>query len=123
MKNNKKHILVVDDDNRIRDLKENQCLSTIGNKYIHWRESYKYPQHDDNDDAHFQVIHNPVTFRECNDVKNTEFYLGTIEEQNNKKTNTDTNSYKSFIMNGYKQSSSKDIRKSVTKNNDVGLSI
>ena len=53
----------------------NQCLSTIGNKWIHWRESFKFAQHDDNDDAKFQLLQNPITYRDCNSYENVNFNL------------------------------------------------
>ena len=63
---------------------ENQCLSSIGNKYVHWRENWKYQQHDDSDDAKFQLLQNPVTYRDCEDKKNINFKITPVGEQTNR---------------------------------------
>ena len=102
---------------KIKDLKENQCLSTIGNKYIHWRESYKYIQHDDDDDAKFQIIHNPVTFKECDEPSNVNFNLNTIETESDK----DSLSNKETIQKSFERNQDKHIRNTGIKN--IGLSI
>ena len=69
---------------KLRDLSENQCLSSIGNKYVHWRENWKYQQHDDSDDAKFQLLQNPVTYRDCEDKKNINFKITPVGEQTNR---------------------------------------
>jgi hypothetical protein len=82
----KNHLDILNGKNnfKLRDLSENQCLSSIGNKYVHWRESTKFPQHDDNDDARFQLLQNPVTYRDCEDKKNINFKITPVGEQTNR---------------------------------------
>jgi hypothetical protein len=116
----KNHLDILNGENnfKLRDLSENQCLSSIGNKYIHWRESWKYQQHDDNDDAKFQLLQNPVTYRDCEDKNNINFKITPVGEQTNNENSTpDDLSNKAF-----KVSSDNYIRSKGPREQNVGLS-
>jgi hypothetical protein len=105
---------------KLRDLSENECLSTIGNKNIHWRESWKYAQHDDNDDARQQLLQNPITYAKCQDKKNVNFKLEPINGDNiNKRVNVPLNESSNV---GYKSTSDNYIRAKPSKEQKVAFS-
>ncbi len=38
-------------------------------------ENQKHLQHDDNDDARFQLLQNPITYRDCDTTENINFKI------------------------------------------------
>lgn len=107
---------------KLRDLSENQCLSTTGNKYIHWRESTKFPQHDDNDDAKFQVLQNPITYNDCgNNSSNINFNIKPLENVRQKTTVNNQNS--KTTNKGFTRDSENYIRSKRPSSNKVGVSV
>ena len=68
---------------------------------IYIERSFEYIQHDDDDDAKYQIIHNPVTYRECDDPSNVNFNLNTIEQNQTKFLYQIKKQYKE-VLNGIK---------------------
>ena len=122
----KNHLNILNGNNnfKLRQLgkldqnKKNQCLSTVGNKYIHWRDDWNYQQHDDDDDAKFQILQNPVTYKDCGNSRNINFKITPIGEQNNR----DDNSISKLSNDSFKKTGSNYIRSNPPGESNVGLS-
>lgn len=121
---NKNHLDILTGNNsfKLRDLSDsNQCLSTIGNKWIHWRESFKHHQHDDNDDAKFQLLQNPITYRDCNSSENVNFNLEPLDQDATEGT-AGAIPVNSAVSGIYSNKSDKYIRAQVPSSNKVAVS-
>lgn len=105
----KNHMEILNGNNnfKLRDLENNQCLSTTGSKHIHWRESTKYQQHDDDDDAKIQILKNPITYAKCDNTRNINFNLEPIKEDEGAAVNVQRNV---VADGGYSRSSDNYIR-------------
>ena len=123
---NKNHLDILNGNNsfKLRDMSEsNQCLSTIGNKWIHWRENQKHLQHDDNDDARFQLLQNPITYRDCDTTENINFKIEPIDEAGFSRRGGGSGGRINEVASGaYSNKSSKYIRTQTPSSNKVAIS-
>ena len=118
----KNHLDILSGKNKfkLRDLSTNECLSTTGNKHIHWRESIKFAQHDDNDDAKIQLLQNPITYAKCQESNNINFNIEEVKEtDNNKNINAQSND---VANSGYARASENYIRSKVPDEKKVAFS-
>ena len=78
--------------------------------------------YDDNDDAKFQLLQNPITYRDCNSYENVNFNLEPIDQDATGETTGVSRTVNNVVSGVYSDKSDKYIRAQVPNSNKVAVS-